>query len=247
MPKPGLVDYLERVALDYDFRALAGSDVASSYQGYEISLADQEVLAARDDRMLALLAAVLGTGIGTGTGAGIGTGAGTGGADAGVTSSGQPAPEPTLASTVELLLQLTPMASQDEVGGLVLAHQATLHAMPVADEPLPEPAYADIPGGGVGVNFKLSIEAYAQPEQDGQTRLSYVPRIVGFGDRSPPPQLAHGTSSQLPAGSDDPTEYAPAFESVTALAEMVLSLPDGHRYQGLSQLAAALEQTGGEP
>lgn len=172
MAKPGVVQYLERTALDYRFRRLAQTDPQASFQGYELSSQERTALLQGGQSLAILLSRVINDSLDAAplpqpeseTGA----------------STVDPARIPRLAARVELLLQLIPVPAFNEDGGLALTHLGALHPLPEPGEALP-PKPPDTPEtASTAVHFQIAVEAHAVTLANGQTSVGYVPKIMGY-------------------------------------------------------------------
>lgn len=234
MPALGLLNYLERVATDYEFRTRALAGPEASFQGYDLSGADREALRSRDHRVLGLLAKALAQ-------------------DdlevempfEGLThdaqlpeSSAETSPVPKLATTVELLLQLIPIPSIDADNRLSLTHLAAIHPLPGSGESLPPPPAGSPPEAAAAANFRVTVEAYFVPMDDGQTSVSYVPTIAGFENMGP--GIAPGAGESGPSQNGiAPIDTTPRIEHI---AQGVRTALPAERYTRLADLVDALEE-----
>jgi hypothetical protein len=215
--------YLQRAALDHEFRAMARTDPDASFQGFALSDAEKRILRRQDQEMMGLLARALG-----------------GGERAeGLTTRELPGAENPSSQAlqalppVDLLLQILAVPSGDDSAGLQLGHAASLHPAPAPGEPLPQPPAGAPAGAAAPVYFRIRLTPLAARRPDGQTAVTYGAAIEGH---------VPGETESAPA-----TPPASAWgrlvdsDSARRAAEAVKASPPEERYERILELVATLE------
>lgn len=149
MSDDALRRFLVRLVMDDGLRQTLRDDPEAAFDGSGLTAEQREVLVARDERMLALIAGTF---------------------DA-PREAPPPAPDPVQVEPSYLMIRLVPQAWQDEAGQLQLAYQASVHPWPSETPPgavsflmrvAPRAVHA---GGG---QVRLTYSASIQPAPRGE-------------------------------------------------------------------------------
>lgn len=217
--------YLQRAALDRDFRALAKADPDASFEGYALSDDEKEILRRRDREMLRLLADAVREAE----------------EPEDAPAGERPRVDPPLPVTgqllpaVDLLLQLTAVPSRDDAGALRLTHVASLHAAPAPGAPLPPPPAEAPEGAPAPVHFRIRIAPHAAALPGGQVAVTYAPSIVAQGAE----ETASTATAETATGS--PWGHRVNSEAARRAAEAIKAAAPAERYERLLDLIAALK------
>ena len=214
-------DFLIRTVLDDAFRDLAMADPRRAFEGYDLSLEEQDILSSRDERLLGLL----------------GQAAGNTGPQ--VTPPVKASPEDTppaaapVLPDVVLLLCLEPQTAQLPDSTAKVVYAASLH--PWSGDVSSPPVDAEL-------TWLVRITPTVIEAQQAGLKVAYAASIQPFTGGAG----EHVQPSSGPASAPAMTPWRHNLESpaAKAAAQAVLASEAPNRYQKLLELIRAL-QTGG--
>jgi hypothetical protein len=235
--RAGLARYLTRAALDRGFRALAEADPDASFEGYDLTEADKEILRRRDHETARLLAEASA-------------------AAAGASTPTSPPPVPRTAAAdpppvtgrplppADLILQVMAVPSRDEAGGLKLAHVVSLHPAPAPGEPPPPPPPEAPPDALGPVRFFLRLAPHATPLPEGGVVVTYAASLVPRGAEEAAAEPARDASASPAAARRAVGGRGAASPAALRAAGAVRGAAPADRAARLLELLAALEAGG---
>ncbi len=237
MARGSAAEYLIRTVLDEEFRELASTDPRRAFEGYELSDEEQEILCARDARLLGLLGQAF---------AQAKTVVEPPAAEVRSDASEQ---QLTSLAAVKLLLRLAPQGKQEPDSTSAVAYAATLEPWPGDDQLQAAEATSAAEAGQAGqspppeVAWIIRIQPTVLESQAAGLKVAYSASILPLTGSTE--NASSPTPDAGPTSAASPWHHHTESAAAQAAAGAVRASDAEGRYEKLLDLIHAL-QTGDE-